>query len=72
MKSQTANELELICGGKEAEIEDAVQSLNKIREERFIQNGLIGQYLGSIVSIAQSVRDKCILPPVENNPNPRQ
>jgi hypothetical protein len=46
--------MENICGGKEAEIEDAISFLNKIREEKFIDKGLIGDYFPLILDIVNS------------------
>jgi hypothetical protein len=45
--------MELICGGKEAEIEDQIQELNHIKDDLLIQKGLIGQYLPMIIRIAE-------------------
>ena len=45
--------MELICGGKEAEIEDQIQELNRIRDNDLVQKGMIGQYLPMIVRIAE-------------------
>jgi hypothetical protein len=45
--------MELICGGKEAEIEDQIQELNRIRDHALVQNGMIGKYLPMIVRIAE-------------------
>jgi hypothetical protein len=52
-EDQREREMELICGGKEAEIEDQIQELNGIRDHALVQNGMIGQYLPMIVRIAE-------------------
>ena len=45
--------MELICGGKEAEIEDQIQELNGIRDHELVQNGIIGKYLPMIRRISE-------------------
>ncbi len=45
--------MELICGGREAEIEDQIQELGHIRDMLVIQKGIIGQYLPMIRRIAE-------------------
>ena len=50
--------MELICGGKEAEIEDQISELNSIRDHALIQNGIIGKFLPMIRRIAEGVFKK--------------
>jgi len=41
-EDQNENELEHICGGKEAEIESALEDIGKLRENEIIQKGVVG------------------------------
>jgi hypothetical protein len=54
-KNERVSELELICGGKEAEIEEAIDKLNAIREKNIVQNGLIGDFLPTLERISMNV-----------------
>ncbi len=42
-------ELEHICGGKQAEIENAVEEIVKIREYEITQNGIVSDFLPLMV-----------------------
>ena len=44
----------MICGGKEAEIDDAITELNIIKDKVLIQSGLIGDYLPILLRIAKT------------------
>jgi len=43
----------MILGGSEREVDDALKILNLIREESFVDRGLFGDFVPSMVSIAK-------------------
>jgi hypothetical protein len=51
---EAVDEMENICGGSEAEIDELVGYLSQTREQNFVQKGILGLYLPLLLSVAKS------------------